>query len=278
MELQQTSDSADGSRRRCHRQLPPSWRSGRIPPLGGSPPAAPAPRLLWLLQPWQELPWESRAGGGRVCIPAAAFPRVLCWGLRGHAWPLQVPALPGGCPVPQGAGEALGMPGSCWLGPESRAASASLPVPRPVPQHGFVGVEYISLDGACINFMWENPQRFQGNYRKSSLAQRGVLPIQSLIPTEKGGLGEAAPALRPCPLPAATHPSRPCRRDQRGVVRGPVSGRAPPLAQGDGTERRAVAELAVPIHVLRKGWKTSPRQANCLHFIHVLGTLVVWRN
>lgn len=51
--------------------------------------------------------------------------------------------------------------------------------------------------------MWENPQRFQGNYRESSLARHGVLPIQPLLPTEEmGGLGEAALALRWCPLPA----------------------------------------------------------------------------
>ena len=55
--------------------------------------------------------------------------------------------------------------------------------------------------------MWENPQRFQGNYRESSLAQRHVLPIQPLLPTEEtGGLGGAAPALWRCPLPAAARP------------------------------------------------------------------------
>lgn len=118
--------------------------------------------------------------------------------------------------------------------------------------------------------MWENPQRFQGNYRESSLAQRGVLPFQLLIPTEEmGGLGEAAPALWRCPLPTPAR-SIPRGRGQSRVVHGPTSDRAPQLAQRGGTERQAAAELAGLIRVLQKGWKTSPRRASCLHSVLVL--------
>jgi len=116
--------------------------------------------------------------------------------------------------------------------------------------------------------VWENPQRFQGNYRESSLAQRGVLPVQLLLPAEPRKWEDLAKQRRHSGPPAASLAAE--AGAGWSVAHGPASSRAPRLAQGDGTAGRAVAELAALTHVLQKGCKTSPRQASRLHFIRVL--------
>ena len=92
--------------------------TGGIPLLGGSPTAATAPGLL--------LAVAALAGAavGERCTEEAKFvfqrqlSVVSCAGGCGGTRALcGVPELLGGCPEPEGAGGALGVCSSCWLGP-----------------------------------------------------------------------------------------------------------------------------------------------------------------
>ena len=207
----------------------------------GDPPLQPLhPGCSWLSQPWQELPWENAARRRQSLYFSGSFPSCPALGAAGARMPF-VGSLNSWVGVPSRREQAV-----LWgyAAPAGLVLRVVLPRPRyPCPGQFPSMVLWVwnklALMAPALILCGRIPRDSRAITGRAALPSTASSPSSRCSPPRRwedsAKQHRHSGSARSLRLPGHSIPRS---RGQSRVVRGPVSDRAPRLAQGDGTERR----------------------------------------